>query len=82
MVIAQLRRNRDSKGFKEASIDSTADKPCRLLGLTTERTAANRSVPQLERKPLVTLRKVTLQRRACSLALLVGEVVRIIQEQK
>jgi hypothetical protein len=75
LVIAQLRGNKDSKGFKATRIASKADKPCRLPVLTIERTAANRSRPQSERKPLVTFRKITLQRSACSLLLLVGGIV-------
>jgi hypothetical protein len=42
-------------------MDSKADKPCRFPVLTIERTAANRSRPQLERNPLVTFRKITLE---------------------
>jgi len=41
-VIAQLRGNKDSRGFKAARIDSKAEKPCRLPVLTIERTCANR----------------------------------------
>jgi hypothetical protein len=40
IVIAQLRGNKDSKGFKATRIASKADKPCRLPVLTIDRTAA------------------------------------------
>jgi hypothetical protein len=43
MVIAQLRENKDAKGFKAVRIESKADKPCRLPVLTIERTSAHRS---------------------------------------
>gem|GEM_PF-7035442 len=40
-----------------------------------ERTAVNRSYPQSERNSLVTFLNMTLQHKACSLALFVGGMV-------
>ena len=51
---------------------SKAEKPCLFPVLTIERTAANKPHPQSERNPFVTFLKMTLQRKACSLGLLVG----------
>ncbi len=82
LVIAQLRGNKDCKGFNAARIASKADKPCRLPVLTIERTIAKRSLPQSERKPLVTLRNITLQRSACSLALFVAGIVASSKNRK
>lgn len=55
--------------------ESKAEKPCLFPALKTERTAANKSRPQSERKPFETFLKMTLQRKACSLELLVGGMV-------
>ncbi len=46
-------------GFKAIRIDSKAEKPCLFPVLTIERTAANKSRPQSERKPFVTFLKIT-----------------------
>ena len=62
-------------GFKAMRTDSKAEKPCLFPVLTIERTAANKSRPQSERNPFVTFLKMTLQRKACSLELLVGGMV-------
>ncbi len=56
-------------------MDSKAENPCLLPVLTMERTSANKSRPQSERNPFVTFLKITLQRKACSLELLVGGIV-------
>ena len=75
LVIAQPIANNDLRGFKAIRIDSKAEKPFLFPVLTIERTAANKSRPQSERKPFVTFLKMTLQRKACSLELLVGGIV-------
>ena len=75
LVIAQLKTNKDLRGFKATRIDSKVDKPCLLPVLTIERIIANKSRPQLERNPFVIFLNMTLQRKACSLALLVGGIV-------
>ena len=61
-VIAQLKTNKDLRGFKATRIDSKVDKPCLLPVLTIERIIANKSRPQLERNPFVIFLNMTLQR--------------------
>ena len=67
-----IKDRKFSERDKAFLIASKADNDWRLPVLMTERMSANRFLPQSERNPLVTLRKITLMRMACSLRLFVG----------
>jgi len=75
IVIAQLNSQSEFGVVRAREIALKADIPWRRAVLTRKRIMANKSAPHSERKPLVILRKITLHRKACSLALLVGGMV-------